>query len=281
MEAEIKNAGCPTGSNIPLKKTSLRVLVLMFVNLTVWLAGGLTFMYLEGSSEAVHKCGVKRVKRDFLDALWEQARSTDEIEWKSVARRKLESFEEEIYTAVEAGQSSVSGQATWTPLNAILYTFTIATTIGYGSLTPADPWVRLASLLYAGLACPLFALLIKHFSDLLLIILSKTLSSWQAEKPNLRLITITLILHSTLGSFLLLFLYEWSLQDSLYFLGSTFTTVGFGDIVPQNNVIFFMLGIYIITGLSLYGMYQDAVVENLSGWLERWLSRPQTKLHQQ
>ena len=38
---------------------------------------------------------------------------------------------------------------------------------GYGSLTPAGPYVRLASLLYAALACPLAALLIGDMAGLI------------------------------------------------------------------------------------------------------------------
>lgn len=32
--------------------------------------GGMTFKFIEGNSESMYKCGVKRVKREFIDQLW-------------------------------------------------------------------------------------------------------------------------------------------------------------------------------------------------------------------
>ena len=54
-------------------------------------------MYLEGSTEAAHKCGVKRVQRDFIDALWVESQSLDEDEWKSSARKKIIKFEDQLH----------------------------------------------------------------------------------------------------------------------------------------------------------------------------------------
>ena len=45
---------------------------------------------MEAGHEATHKCGVKRVSRDFVDALWAEKSSASggsEGEWKSAARR--------------------------------------------------------------------------------------------------------------------------------------------------------------------------------------------------
>lgn len=261
-------------SRTEIKKTSLRVLALLFLNGTVWLGGSVLFMYLEAPTEAVHKCGVRRVRRDFLEVLWLEAQTLDEPDWKSLARRKLEHFEEEIHTAVEAGQSTYSGQNVWTPSNALLYTFTISSTIGYGGLTPSSPWVRLTSILYAGLACPLFALLLSQLTSLIQL-LAQTVVQFRKEETGtyFKSVVVLLIVHSVTGSFMLSFLYNWSLQDSLYFLGATFTTIGFGDIVPEDSLVFLVLAGYILTGLSLFSIYQDIVTNYLSGILELWLDR--------
>ena len=43
---------------------------------------------MEAGHEATHKCGVRRVSRDFVDALWvERSAAGNEAEWKSAARR--------------------------------------------------------------------------------------------------------------------------------------------------------------------------------------------------
>ena len=44
---------------------------------------------MEAGHEATHKCGVRRVSRDFVDALWaERSAVGNEVEWKSAARRE-------------------------------------------------------------------------------------------------------------------------------------------------------------------------------------------------
>ncbi len=92
--------------------------------------GGVIFHSVEGAFEMFYKCGVKRVKRDFLDALWSKSHYLREDEWKSLARSKLMEFENQLYDAYEAGMTSYSGQKGWSFLNSFVYCITIVTTIG-------------------------------------------------------------------------------------------------------------------------------------------------------
>lgn len=92
--------------------------------------GGFVFRFVEGAFETFYKCGVKRVKRDFLDSLWNYSHNLREDDWKSMARRKLMEFEEQLHTAYEAGLHSYSGQKNWSFLNAVGYCLTVITTIG-------------------------------------------------------------------------------------------------------------------------------------------------------
>lgn len=92
--------------------------------------GSFMFKFVEGAFENFYKCGVKRVKRDFIDNLWTKSHNLREEDWKSLARNKLRIFEEELHTAHEAGVHSYSGQKSWSFLNGIVYCLTIVTTIG-------------------------------------------------------------------------------------------------------------------------------------------------------
>jgi len=92
--------------------------------------GAFVFRFIEGAFETFYKCGVKRVKRDFLDSLWNYSHNLREDDWKSMARRKLMEFEEQLHTAHEAGLHSYSGQKSWSFLNAVAYCLTVITTIG-------------------------------------------------------------------------------------------------------------------------------------------------------
>lgn len=92
--------------------------------------GGLIFKFTEGAFENFYKCGVKRVKRDFIDILWRGSHNLREDDWKALARTKLRDFEEQLHTAHEAGVHSYSGQRSWSFLNGVVYSLTIVTTIG-------------------------------------------------------------------------------------------------------------------------------------------------------
>merc|ERR1712242_411745 len=96
-----------------LKESSVKVLILLFLNTSLWILGTLLFIHLEATNEAEHKCGVKKVQRGFVEELWQESRTYDEFEWKSSARKRIMEFESQIYDAVEAGVSSSSGQKVW------------------------------------------------------------------------------------------------------------------------------------------------------------------------
>lgn len=92
--------------------------------------GGVIFHSVEGAFEMPYKCGVKRVKRDFVDTLWTKSHYMREDEWKSMARSKLMEFENQLYDAYEAGLTTYSGQRAWSFLNSFVYCLTLVTTIG-------------------------------------------------------------------------------------------------------------------------------------------------------
>lgn len=92
--------------------------------------GGLTFRFVEGAFENFYKCGVRRVKRDFVDHLWTTSHNLREDDWKTLARAKLRAFEEELHAAHEAGMTSYSGMKAWTFVNGMIYCLTVITTIG-------------------------------------------------------------------------------------------------------------------------------------------------------
>ncbi|XP_030758878.1 TWiK family of potassium channels protein 7-like isoform X4 [Sitophilus oryzae] len=128
--------------------------------------GGLTFKYVEGNFETFYKCGVKRVKRDFIDLLWTKSHNLREEDWKSLARARLRSFEEELHNAHEAGMTDYSGQRSWSFLNGIVYSLTVITTIGYGHMFPKTHTGRALTIVYALIGIPLFLIALTDFGKL-------------------------------------------------------------------------------------------------------------------
>ncbi|KAK5645043.1 hypothetical protein RI129_006343 [Pyrocoelia pectoralis] len=128
--------------------------------------GGIMFKYVEGAFENFYKCGVKRVKRDFIDVLWYRSHNLREDEWKSLARNKLRVFEEELHVAHEAGMRTYSGQRSWSFLNGIVYCLTIITTIGYGHMFPTTITGMALTIVYAIIGIPLFLIALTDFGKL-------------------------------------------------------------------------------------------------------------------
>ncbi|XP_018564691.1 uncharacterized protein LOC108906033 [Anoplophora glabripennis] len=128
--------------------------------------GGIIFKFTEGSFETFYKCGVKRVKRDFIDLLWIKSHNLREEDWKSLARNRLRIFEEELHTAHEAGMTSYSGQRSWSFLNGVVYALTVITTIGYGHLFPKTITGRALTIVYALIGIPLFLIALTDFGKL-------------------------------------------------------------------------------------------------------------------
>ncbi|XP_072759275.1 uncharacterized protein [Anoplolepis gracilipes] len=128
--------------------------------------GGFLFRFVEGAFETFYKCGVKRVKRDFLDSLWNYSHNLREDDWKSMARKKLMEFEEQLHTAHEAGLHSYSGQKSWSFLNAVAYCLTVITTIGYGHISPSTNAGRAITIVYAIFGIPMFLIILADFGKL-------------------------------------------------------------------------------------------------------------------
>ncbi|KOC59883.1 TWiK family of potassium channels protein 18 [Habropoda laboriosa] len=128
--------------------------------------GAFVFRFTEGAFETFYKCGVKRVKRDFLDNLWNYSHNLKEEDWKSMARRKLMEFEEQLHNAHEAGLHSYSGQRSWSFLNAVVYCLTVITTIGYGHISPSTNTGRAITIVYAIFGIPMFLIILADFGKL-------------------------------------------------------------------------------------------------------------------
>ncbi|XP_031621642.1 uncharacterized protein LOC116339746 [Contarinia nasturtii] len=128
--------------------------------------GGLMFRFIEGAFENFYKCGVRRVKRDFVDHLWSTSQDLSEDDWKSLARSKLRGFEEELHSAHEAGLRSYSGLKSWTFINGVVYCMSVVTTIGYGHISCTTNTGRAITILYAIIGIPLFLILLADFGKL-------------------------------------------------------------------------------------------------------------------
>nr|XP_015839296.1 PREDICTED: uncharacterized protein LOC107398702 isoform X1 [Tribolium castaneum] len=298
----------------------------LFLIITFCGLGGFLFKFVEGSFEHFYKCGVKRVKRDFIEMLWLKSHNLREEEWKSLARNKLRTFEEELHTAHEAGMKTYSGQRSWSFLNSVVYCLTIVTTIGYGHIYPETRTGKALTIVYSLIGIPLFLLALTDFGKLFTRCI-KFLWSFvrrlyytgscrkvrktahvkeivkgaqmmyeiatfrrpsvfaegeQADTPSpttpamsnfeiddefnlpVTLAIFILVVYMFVGA-LIYWLWEaWNFFDSFYFVFISMSTVGFGDMVPNDAACMMVSIVYLVFGLALMSMCINVVQAKLS-----------------
>ena len=136
----------------------------------------------------------------------------------------------------------------------------------------------MASMLYGFVAWPLVGLLVAQLVNVVSSLVAITalslrkgresrvsekeddslpldlLVSDQGASPLL--LFVLLFFYSLAGAAFFASLHEWSLPTGLYFVLSSLSTVGFGDVVPQDSVVFLMAGGYVLLGMALFSLWQ-------------------------
>ncbi|KAJ1363764.1 hypothetical protein KIN20_023696 [Parelaphostrongylus tenuis] len=148
-------------------------------------------------------------------------------------------------------------------LDIILFEFSTLTTIGYGNISPTNDISRLFCILYSILGIPLVLFIMANFNKLVtkgfwyLVFLCKlpVARSKLSNDANMPLPLIIVLFGCTFyfGSF---FIHHTGVRhsvDDLYFSFISFTTVGFGDIVPvtDNFGKLFITLLYLSWGIVL------------------------------
>ncbi|PIC19758.1 hypothetical protein B9Z55_025187 [Caenorhabditis nigoni] len=191
----------------------------------------------------------------------------------------------------------------WTFLGSIFYCMTVYTTIGYGNIVPGTGWGRFATIVYAFLGIPLTVLSLYCLGSLFAKgckilwkfflrstrVVSKDLSEKISEAADnieegttavapaskeenddddllsfpisgLLLITVIWVIFCAV---LFTFLEEWDFGTSLYFTLISFTTIGFGDILPSDYDFMPIVGVLLLIGLSLVSTVMTLIQQQI------------------
>ncbi|CAF1114149.1 unnamed protein product [Rotaria sordida] len=158
----------------------------------------------------------------------------------------------------------------WTFSSAMLYSATVITTIGYGNITPKTTEGKIATMIYAMFGIPLMFMCLTYTGDLLAEafitgyskmvnfiyrqICYRRLKPWlpiqerqsfeqpDSEREGARHVPIVatlgvLALYIAMGALLFAQWENWHVLDGAYFCFITFTTIGFGDLVPGKGTV--------------------------------------------
>uniref|UniRef100_A0A915IWA7 Potassium channel domain-containing protein n=1 Tax=Romanomermis culicivorax TaxID=13658 RepID=A0A915IWA7_ROMCU len=179
-------------------------------------------------------------------------------------------------TSESTNSTSLEDRAVgWTLLDGFLYSYSTVTTIGYSHLHTKTKIGRLYFVFFGLVGIPLFALAINDLAQFMeegleffmkkvnRRLISKygdrmPLAGWtccQMPGKSLALIPITLILflgYLALGGLILpLWEKDWDFVSGFYVAFDAITTVGIGDVYPQEKRMFLVTIIYFTLGISL------------------------------
>ncbi|XP_045129845.1 open rectifier potassium channel protein 1-like isoform X2 [Portunus trituberculatus] len=168
----------------------------------------------------------------------------------------------------------------WSFIDALYFSMTVTTTIGYGHLTPSGSWSRIVCILYSLVGIPLTGMLLawtsNFFGDKLLQLFKSRLSDEKQHSHTF--IAAATVIYITLGFVVFIFLPSalfsslegWSYLTAVYYSYITLTTIGFGDYVTGNELegsklYAYQIGVilWIMVGLGYWVMVANFITKAL------------------
>ena len=109
-------------------------------------------------------------------------------------------------------------------------------------------------MLYGMISLPLAASLLSQLSSSLLTLINILSLPRQEEgqsvdtKFSSSFLLIIFVIFLLGGALLFSLLFQWTPTTSLYFVFTTLSTIGFGDVLPGDSLTFLLCGGYIVMG---------------------------------
>ncbi|XP_037029606.1 potassium channel subfamily K member 1-like isoform X2 [Bradysia coprophila] len=172
--------------------------------------------------------------------------------YKCVKDDDLEEFVENIVKVSGKGVSvlrNATGDLNWSFGQALIFSATVITTIGYGHVTPLSEAGKIFCIIYATVGIPLTLVLISAMVERLLIPTNWILGKLNSKlghlyQPfNIRLLHLALIATIFAVIFFavptIIFSHlepNWTPLDAFYYCFISLTTIGLGDFIPGDGV---------------------------------------------
>uniref|UniRef100_A0A5S6QSR3 Potassium channel domain-containing protein n=1 Tax=Trichuris muris TaxID=70415 RepID=A0A5S6QSR3_TRIMR len=262
--------------------------LLPFILLIVYtLAGGILFYLIESHGRATSQRGAVVEGSTFRQRLeshqtqmtwrmWRVLQSRNRTLRSAQAKEAWRWYDAKLLRDLRlCSHRTAAYDERWDFWSSVYYAVTVYTTIGYGDITPRTATGKVLTMIYALIGIPLMFYILQSWGLMLLVWaqgaarlvrrLTGRLSKKWREPPyqsrsrtsELPLTIAFLIVAFWLCLSAALFLgieEDWNYMTSFYFLFISFTTIGFGDVVPANRGRTLLCIIPVIVGLSSVSM---------------------------
>ncbi|XP_065363434.1 potassium channel subfamily K member 1-like isoform X1 [Calliphora vicina] len=258
------NAHLMSASPLPLYKNyrKERTLLLTFVFLYVCflMIGAVSFQIIETPVELEERNEITILRNNFL------------LKYPQVKDDDLEEFLKAVITANDRGISplrNATNEMNWSFGQALFFSSTVVTTIGYGHVTPLSQTGKIFCMIYAAIGIPLTLVLLSAMVEKLLIPANWLLGLLNSKlghlyQPfNIRVMHLTIVVIIVAVLFYAIptavFAYlepSWGVLDAFYYCFISLTTIGLGDYIPGDGVSIDNRSIYkmLITAYLVFGL---------------------------
>uniref|UniRef100_A0A914V4S8 Potassium channel domain-containing protein n=1 Tax=Plectus sambesii TaxID=2011161 RepID=A0A914V4S8_9BILA len=270
--------------HILFKYTGVKHLALTLLLVCYTLLGGIIFQNIEYSYE---RDMTANTAADVLSTIATFAASLNRSAFASNVNLTEHLTEFYLKTlSVDGYTSSLSrmhdDNATWTFESGTFYAMTLLSTIGYGTIACRTMWGKVATVIYVTIGLPVMLIVIRDLGLVIFLALEKAYRRFhanrQANQANpgsedltrsfpLSLAILLTYMYLMVMTLIVFFFDEGaadagsgslSFGDSFYFSFISLTTIGLGDIMPQNIHYSPIFAVIFLSGLALISTVNTA-----------------------
>ncbi|GMR47120.1 hypothetical protein PMAYCL1PPCAC_17315 [Pristionchus mayeri] len=269
-------------------KYGLRHIVLTAIIVIAWLLGSLMFWLIEAPAEKEVVADTYVALNEAFDViavdlakLSKTVNGSEMAEHVKQAYTKLLGIEGKYkWSAIYKTESAPEGTWTWTFESAFFFTFTLFTTVGYGTIAPGTDLGRFCVIWYSCIFYPFSLVVIRDLGQLILIGMTRIYArllikirtvggyltpDWETIRCPLSIVCIvSMVFIAIMGEFF--HFYDQGPEEGLnhfgafYFSYLSYTMIGFGDLNPVNVPYSGLIAILITAGLPLMRVVTKGLV---------------------